>query len=94
MLQTLAENAVKHGIAKSRAGGAVTVRARLRDDGWLELAVANTGAPFVRSRGGTGLANTMERLRLMYGPASALAIASEDGTTVVRFAVSGLAVAP
>jgi signal transduction histidine kinase len=97
MLQTLVENAVKHGIAKARTGGTIAVAAARRADGWLELVVTNTGAPFARkaSRTATGLANTTERLALMYGPATGFAISTDPvvGTTV-RFAVSGLEVEP
>jgi sensor histidine kinase YesM len=97
MVQTLVENAVKHGIAKARNGGTIAVTATRRADGWLELVVTNTGAPFAKgaSRNPTGLANTTERLALMYGPASGFAISTDPvaGTTV-RFSVSGLEVEP
>jgi len=90
VLQTLVENAIKHGISKARAGGKVWVRAS-RSGGGLELEVSNTGAPFEpNGAGGTGLANTRARLELMYGAASELTI-SADATlgTRVRLVVSG-----
>ena len=88
MVQTLVENAVKHGIAKSRTGGEIVVRARPAPNGALELEVWNDGAPFVPAdgRASTGLANTRARLELMYG--STATITTGDGTTV-RFVVSG-----
>jgi signal transduction histidine kinase len=97
MLQTLVENAVKHGIGKARAGGEVSVHAALRDDGWLALTVANTGAPWVTpssaprdARTPTGLENTQARLELMYGAPSDFEIAGAEGQpTSVSFAVSG-----
>ena len=83
-------------IAKARNGGTIAVVAARRADGWLELVVTNTGAPFARSdsRTATGLANTTERLALMYGPASGFALSSESAGTRVRFGVSGLEVEP
>lgn len=94
MLQTLAENAVKHGICKARRGGTIRIEARRAADGWLELEVANTGAPYAQARrnAGTGLANTAARLELMYGARSRFVIASEGGETRASFAVSGEAV--
>jgi LytS/YehU family sensor histidine kinase len=97
MLQTLVENAVKHGIGKARAGGEVSVQAALRDDGWLALTIVNTGAPWAPpsrapqdSRTPTGLENTRARLELMYGAASHFEITgAEAEATRVSFAVSG-----
>ena len=66
LLQTLVENALKHGIAHLPAGGEVTVRASL-DAGRLLLAVENTGhlaAP--TPGGGLGLKIARDRLRLLY----------------------------
>jgi hypothetical protein len=92
MLQTLTENAIKHGIGKSRTGGEICVRAERRGDGWLALEVRNTGAPYVAAAdsGATGLANTRARLALMYGPAGAFSITADTKLgTCARFAVSG-----
>ena len=50
VLQPLVENAIKHGVAASTAGGDVTVSARVingRDGQRLELSVRNSGAPLV-----------------------------------------------
>jgi LytS/YehU family sensor histidine kinase len=95
VLQTLAENAIKHGIAGARAGGEVHVTARRAPNGWLALEVANTGAPFAPRPGhdGHGLANTMARLELMYGAASGFRVASGPEGTRVAFSVSGREVA-
>jgi LytS/YehU family sensor histidine kinase len=68
LLQTLVENAVKHGISHLPQGGEVAVRAT-RQDGALELVVENTGSLRSADASGTqkGLALARERLRLMYG---------------------------
>ena len=68
VLQTLVENAIKHGIAHVTGQGILTVRGEL-DDGRLRLTVENTGtlgaSPESSSR--LGLANVRNRLRLLYG---------------------------
>jgi LytS/YehU family sensor histidine kinase len=89
MLQTLVENAVRHGVAKSRTGGHVHVRAERRADEAV-IAVTNTGArvdPEQLARRGEapgGLANTRARLALMFGDAAALTIAEDGERTSVR----------
>jgi len=89
MLQTLAENAVRHGIAKSRRGGEVCVTATRHGDR-VVIEVTNTGALYtetdVLARGGThvGLANTRARLELLFPGAAELTIAARDDRTVVR----------
>ena len=65
LLQPLVENAIKHGIAPSRAGGALHIRARACGDR-LELEVANTGHPLVEGApDGVGLGNLKARLALL-----------------------------
>lgn len=74
ILQTLVENAVKHGISTLPAGGVVGLNAQLID-GQLEVVVSNTGK-FKPSgdNGGFGLQNASERLRLLYGDRASLTI--------------------
>jgi two-component system LytT family sensor kinase len=73
-VQHLAENAVRHGIARSAEGGQVRVAAR-RDGNVLEVTVTDDGvgaAPESRAEEGGGIANTRERLRSLYGAAGSL----------------------
>jgi sensor histidine kinase YesM len=67
ILQPLAENAVRHGIAASAGPGEIVVRA-LRDDGNLRIEMFNSGS-FRGEREGIGLRNTRERLHRLYGDA-------------------------
>ncbi len=64
ILQPLAENAVRHGIAQSAAAGRIEVRA-FRRDGALRIEMFNTGTLRDTPRG-IGLRNTEERLRQLY----------------------------
>lgn len=82
LLQPLVENSLKHGIAHSRTGGAVCVRAR-SEGGMLVLTVENTGdvaSDFEIARGrrtGVGLRNIEERLRLLFGSQASFDIRSQ-----------------
>jgi hypothetical protein len=80
MLQTLVENALKHGISKLPAGGEVVIRAVV-ESGDLVTEVENSGALDPNSVGGTklGLANARERLRILYGGRASLELANGDG---------------
>jgi len=68
VLQPLAENAVRHGIAPSIAGGSVEVAA-VREGEELVLRVRDTGVglhPGSESPGGVGLRNVRARLQHLY----------------------------
>ena len=74
-LLTLVENAVRHGIDPSEAGGLIDVGASRRADGGTTLWVQDTGRGIDESQPpGTGLANLRERLLAAYGTAAALAL--------------------
>ncbi len=75
MLQTLVENAIKHGLEPRTGGGTVWIRAR-RDGEGVAITVADNGEGFTGKTQGTGigLANVRERLRLRFGGAANLAV--------------------
>jgi len=75
MLQTLVENAIKHGLEPKPGGGGIWIRGRV-EDGVLSVTVADDGMGF-RSEGsgtGIGLKNLRERLRLTYGALASFVI--------------------
>lgn len=78
LLQPLAENAVRHGIALSASPGVVNVRA-FRNNGQLRIEVFNSGLLGVRSDRGIGLRNTTDRLRHLYGDEGRFDLAGADG---------------
>jgi len=67
MLQTLVENAIKHGISKQIHGGVVRVISTIKNN-FHELLVQNTGYlnGYVSGEG-FGLSSTTDRLNLLYG---------------------------
>jgi signal transduction histidine kinase len=75
MLQTLVENAIKHGLEPQPGGGTVWILARSLDAS-IAVTVADDGRGFSAEGGGTGigLRNVRERLRLAYGAAAGFAI--------------------
>ncbi len=91
VLQTLVENAIKHGIAKSVEGGEVVVDIARINKALYQLRVINTGKPFSDNQSsGTGLANTRARLELLYGKLHQFNIATDDAErTVASFSFTG-----
>jgi len=82
MLQSLVENAIKHGLEPKAEGGALTVGAEVIH-GKLHVSVADTGVGFAKAATagtGTGLTNIRERLKLIYGDAGELKIAENTPT--------------
>jgi LytS/YehU family sensor histidine kinase len=79
LLQTVVENAIKHGIAELPAGGLLQIHAALDGD-TLVIDVANPKPqPALHSAAeGVGLRNSAERLRLLFGDRGALELDLSD----------------
>ncbi|WP_233218090.1 sensor histidine kinase [Roseateles chitinivorans] len=90
MIQSLVENAIKHGLEPKAEGGSLTLKAEIVH-GKLQVTVADTGLGFGRaatSGTGVGLANIRERLSLLYGKAASLTVAeNQPSGTVVTITV-------
>lgn len=86
LLQTLVENAIKHGIAELKEGGTLRIEARVVSDE-LRLIVTNPrplDAPSTRIEG-VGLKNSTERLRLLFGARAGLRLdLSQPGVAVAE----------
>ena len=85
MLQSLVENAVKHGLEPKPEGGSLTVAAEIVH-GRLAVTVADTGLGFASSQQsaatagtGIGLSNIRQRLQLLYGSRATLTVAENPG---------------
>src|SRR5208337_291061 len=97
MLQPLVENSLKHGLAPKIGGGSIHIRSRLEganlvieveDDG-VGMGAANLLEPTTGVGGtGIGMANVIERLKVLYGNTAAMRIDSRAGQgTLVRLQV-------
>ncbi|MEO7311747.1 MAG: histidine kinase [Chitinophagaceae bacterium] len=74
MLQTLVENAIKHGIGKTVAGGHIYIISDFTDN-HHELIIRNTGhLNGGASEEGFGIGSTKNRLNLLYGDKAAFQI--------------------
>jgi len=66
MLQTLVENAIKHGLEPKAEGGRLEISAEIAD-GHLAVHVLDSGIGFIpQAEIGVGLANVRERLKALY----------------------------
>jgi LytS/YehU family sensor histidine kinase len=82
MLQTLVENAIKHGISKQIKGGVIRVVSDFVDD-HHELVVQNTGQlSSVINLDGFGVKSTQDRLNLLYQGKATFDIKNLDEDTV------------
>jgi signal transduction histidine kinase len=86
MIQSLVENAIKHGLEPKAEGGMLSVKAEI-NHGKLAVTVADTGLGFGRAATagtGVGLANIRERLMLLYGAKASVTVSENQpsGTKV------------
>lgn len=86
MIQSLVENAIKHGLEPKPEGGLLSVKAEIVH-GKLAVTVADTGLGFGKAATagtGIGLNNIRERLKLLYGHKATLTVAENrpSGTVV------------
>jgi sensor histidine kinase YesM len=96
-VQSLVENAVKHGISRERNGGEVCVSASA-ENGQLRIAVSDTGAGFDLSavQAGHGLDSLVGRLDALFSSSAHLAVSRREGRCVVEMVLprSGLKTRP
>jgi LytS/YehU family sensor histidine kinase len=89
LLQTVVENAIKHGIGELPAGGVLRITAAL-EGGVLALNVENPRplASSPATREGTGLRNAEERLRLLFDSRASLELdLSQPGRATTRIRI-------
>ena len=67
MVQTLVENAIKHGIEPKLSGGTILIEAT-QHDGWLKVKVTDDGLGLCENTSGTGMGikNIRDRLKLSF----------------------------
>jgi two-component system LytT family sensor kinase len=94
LLQPLVENSIKHGLSSKIDGGSIFLRSFI-SDAYVTVEVEDDGVgmgsaqlfepPPGLGRGGIGMANVAERLKVLYGDTARMTIDSRNGTgTLVR----------
>jgi sensor histidine kinase YesM len=89
LLQTLAENAIKHGIAQLPGGGLLRVAATVQNE-VLMLEVENPRPPAptrMSAHEGVGLHNARDRLRLLFGERASLELDLKPAVATARLRI-------
>jgi two-component system LytT family sensor kinase len=86
LLQPLAENAIRHGIATCAGAGHVSVRA-YRSEGTLHIEMLNTGRLAMRVAHGIGLSNTVARLQQLYGDRQRFLLTDTDAGVLAAISI-------
>jgi two-component system sensor histidine kinase AlgZ len=89
LLQTVVENAIKHGIAELPDGGVLRIRADVREDALtIEVENPRPATPGRTANEGVGLRNAAERLRLLFGAGAMLHLdLSHPGMATTRIRI-------
>jgi LytS/YehU family sensor histidine kinase len=83
VVQTLVENAIKHGISKLKKGGIINIRSYLEDK-QLIISIENSGTyNGLQKSEGVGMKNTEQRLRLLFGHNASVTINNTNHGTVL-----------
>lgn len=87
MLQTLTENAIKHGVSNLMQGGLIQISTEIKDS-VMQVKIRNSGqlknGGINRNKStGVGLVNTQERLKLIYGDSATFNMYNENDKFVV-----------
>lgn len=83
LIQTVAENGIKHGIATLSQGGKIVLTSRLQDS-TLSITIKNSGRlTDSTNTNGVGLRNAAERLKLLFGDAATVKLESAGIDEVV-----------
>lgn len=92
MLQTVVENAVKHGISQLAEGGWIKIKGELIEN-LYQISITNSGVykeTEVSLGTGIGLKNTRRRLKLIYGKDAKLHIENRDNAVVTQITIPKL----
>lgn len=82
LLQTLVENAIKHGISKEVNGGRVYLFIKLHHNKVL-IQIENPGK-FFPSNKGKGLKNSAQRLQYIFGNQASIKVYNEDNKVITK----------
>ena len=84
MIQTLVENGIKHGISKYPEGGSISI-VSLKTGSDFKIEIINTGqlGDITKTDSGFGVANTTNRLELLFGKKASFSLKNLDEKNVI-----------
>lgn len=89
ILQLLVENAIKHGISKSKSGGEIKISSKLNEN-IFSLAVCNTGKLKKHtSETGVGIQNLNKRLYFFFQEKGKFTISEQNGVIMAKISIIG-----
>jgi len=79
ILQTLVENAIKHGISNLSEGGMITIKTTILKNKKLQIEISNSGSynPEITPQSGYGIKNTRDRLAHVFADEATFSIFNE-----------------
>lgn len=80
-IQTLVENAIKHGIAQRKDGGIIRILVQ-KQNGYMQTSVLNPGRLSLSGKQGLGLKNLSERLQLQFNGKASFELTEQNGETI------------
>ncbi len=88
MIQTLAENAIKHGLSKSIAGGVLYINIK-KVENQLQISVQNTGTlDKIEESEGIGIFNAKKRLDILFGKKAKFKIFQSNNLVCVEIQIN------
>lgn len=87
IIQTQAENAIKHGISKLVVGGTVKVEVNASEEGVI-IYIKNSGSLLNENSEGIGIENTKRRLFLLYKNNASFDLTESEGWVVCTIKIS------
>lgn len=83
MLQTLVENAIKHGINKRVKGGIINIISHITDQ-QFEIIIENTGNLEKNAKEGFGFTSTRDRLNFLYNGKATFFVVENNGIVTAK----------
>ena len=88
-IQTLVENAIKHGIAQRKAGGTIHIKIEQNGD-FIKITIQNPGKLKVENSTGLGIKNLTERLQLQFNGKASFDLKQQADETVLATLITPL----
>lgn len=88
-IQTLVENAIKHGITQRKAGGTIHIKIE-QNEGFIKITIQNPGKLKAENSNGLGIKNLTERLQLQFNGRASFELKEQADETVLATLITPL----